>query len=64
MLVDDFGDVFHFNVAVKSAFGINDDERTDGAKTVTTCFNDFDVFVKSFLGNLSFKLFNDFPAVV
>ena len=39
----DFGNVVSLNLAVKRAFGINDDDRTKCAQTKTTGHDDFDL---------------------
>ena len=43
VLGDDFVNVFQVNVAVKCAFGVDDDHRADSAQTETTRLHDLNV---------------------
>ena len=60
---DDFVDVFGFNVRVKSPFGINDYDRSAGAKSETTGHNAFNFVFQTFGFELFFHQTGDFVAV-
>ena len=52
VLVNDFGDILNSYSAVECAFGVNDHDRTECAKTETTCSDYLYLVLKTFCSDL------------
>ena len=55
VLGNDFRNIFCLHLCIVGCFGINDNDRTQCAETVTACLDDRNLFVESFLFNILFE---------